>query len=317
MTTLTSRNGTDKSARFAPVAIFAYRRAFELGKLLDSLAACPEATETALTIFVDGPKGAREAKAVQAVLDVAYHERRFCSIEVVASSMNRGLSNSIISGVNRMLSQNDEVIVLEDDLVVSESFLRFMNDGLNAYRAVPEVVSIHGYVYPLGVELDGNFFLRGADCWGWATWKDSWRLFEPDSKKLLKRLVESGQESDFNFGGAFNYVGMLQDQIAGRVDSWAIRWYASAFLEGRLTLYPRKSLVMNTGLNRQGTHGGNPALWGLPNPGTVEAAVLEVKESSLARRAFEQFFRQLNLQQETLLNRVMRNIRLWVSKSVS
>jgi len=49
---------------------------------------------------------------------------------------------------------------------------------------------------------------------------------------------------------------MLRDQIAGRNDSWAVRWHASCFLAGRLTLYPGKSLVSNVGLDGSGEHCG-------------------------------------------------------------
>src|SRR5690606_21058947 len=52
----------------------------------------------------------------------------------------------------------------------------------------------------------------------------------------------------------YPYTKMLEDQIAGKNDSWAIRWYASAFLNNMLTLYPGKSLVHNIGNDASGTH---------------------------------------------------------------
>jgi hypothetical protein len=52
---------------------------------------------------------------------------------------------------------------------------------------------------------------------------------------------------------------MLRSRIAGRNNSWAVLWYASAFLAGKLTLYPGRSLVQNIGNDGSGTHGGNIA----------------------------------------------------------
>jgi hypothetical protein len=47
---------------------------------------------------------------------------------------------------------------------------------------------------------------------------------------------------------------MLKAYLAGRNDSWAIRWHASMFLAGKLTLHPARSLVDNIGLDGSGTH---------------------------------------------------------------
>ncbi len=49
---------------------------------------------------------------------------------------------------------------------------------------------------------------------------------------------------------------MLQNQCDGKIDSWAIRWYGSAFIHNKVTLYPRKSLIQNIGADGSGTHVG-------------------------------------------------------------
>jgi hypothetical protein len=79
-------------------------------------------------------------------------------------------------------------------------------------------------------------------------------LFESDSQKLLKQLDSSPDRAQFDFDGAFPYRQMLKDQAAGVIDSWAVRWYASAFLANKLTLYPGQSLVENIGQEGSGTH---------------------------------------------------------------
>ena len=47
---------------------------------------------------------------------------------------------------------------------------------------------------------------------------------------------------------------MLQDQIEGKNNSWAVRWYASCYLNNKLCLYPSESLVENIGFGESGTH---------------------------------------------------------------
>jgi len=46
----------------------------------------------------------------------------------------------------------------------------------------------------------------------------------------------------------------LREQATGKTTCWDIRWYASAFIKGKLTLYPGQSLVSNIGHDGSGTH---------------------------------------------------------------
>ena len=96
----------------------------------------------------------------------------------------------------------------------------------------------------------------GAHSWGWATWLRAWQLFEADGRKLLEELRDRKITHQFDLNGAFPFTQMLEDQIAGRNDSWAIRWRASVFLENGLTLFPGTSLVSNIGHDASGVHCG-------------------------------------------------------------
>lgn len=238
----------------APVALFAFRRPDHLLRCLTSLAACPEAASTDLVVFCDGPRGPHDAAAVEEVRAIAREAAGFGSVKVVEQPVNRGLAASVIDGVTAVLGDHECVIVVEDDLVVSVDFLRFLNEALDMYGDDEDVVSIHAFSYPTYGELPQTFFLRGADCWGWATWRRGWALFDPDGPGLLARLRASGLEREFDLDGAYPYTALLEDQVEGRVDSWAVRWRASAFLAGRVTLWPGVSLVENIGQDGSGTH---------------------------------------------------------------
>lgn len=241
----------------APVVLFAYRRPDHLRRALDSLATNPGAERTALSIYCDGAKSVIDREAVEQVKEIArgmQGSAMFASVRVIERDHNIGLAASVISGVTQTLEDHESVIVMEDDLVVSPDFLEYMNQALELYVNNEEVISIHGFMYSVPPVLPQTVFLRGADCWGWATWRRGWEIFEPDSQKLLKELDRSPDRAEFDFNGAFPYRQMLKDQATGTIDSWAIRWYASAFLANKLTLYPGQSLVENIGQEGSGTH---------------------------------------------------------------
>lgn len=238
------------------IVVFAYNRSSHLERCLASLDACVGAEEYSVRIYCDGPRSVREEEDCSLVRRVAGSRRNFRSTSVIARESNYGLSRSMIEGVGESLLEYDRVIVVEDDLVVSSQFLEYMKRGLQIYEDDDRVASIHGYVYPVPSLLPDSFFLRGADCWGWGTWRRAWERFVSDGSSLLEQLREAGLEERFDLDGAMGYTRMLQDQIEGRNDSWAIRWHASAFLAGMFTLYPGRSLVRNTGFDGTGTHSG-------------------------------------------------------------
>jgi hypothetical protein len=214
----------------------------------------------------------------------------FKKVTIIEREGNLGLANSIISGVTEIVNRFGRVIVLEDDLVCSPYFLKYMNEALDFYEKEDTVISIHGYVYPVAGKLPETFFLKGADCWGWATWKRGWDLFEPDGKKLLDGLSKRNLRKEFDFNGTFPYTKMLKDQIRGKNNSWAIRWHSSAFLNGKLTLYPGMSLIRNIGTDESGTHSGKTDMYDVAiSRDPVPVSEIPIEENRMAREEIKRF----------------------------
>jgi hypothetical protein len=275
----------------APVALFAWQRPRHTEHVLEALAANTRSEETDLFVFVDGPRHEREKRLVAEVISIAENAVGFRSVTVQVAPTNLGLSRSITGGVTNVLQHSDRVIVVEDDIVVSPTFLQFMNDHLELYANDPVVASIHGYVYPHARELPSTFFISGADCWGWATWRRAWAEYRADGVALLDDLQRRSLINTFDFGGSATYVDMLRDQIVGRNDSWAVRWYASALLAGMYTLYPNRSLVTNIGSDGSGSHGGVSSAFDVElSNEPVPAIRIPIEDSAIGRKAFIEFF---------------------------
>jgi hypothetical protein len=278
--------------RAAPVALFAYKRLHHLQRTVESLLRNAEAKVTEVHVYCDGPKTERDRDAVEGVRQYVATITGFAAVHTTFRDRNLGLAQSIINGVSEVLGQYGRIIVLEDDLVLSPFFLRYMNQALECYAEDEEVASIHGYCYPSDIPLPDTFFIRGADCWGWATWSRGWAHFEPDGRRLLEDLRSRHLSDAFDFDRSFPYTRMLEDQVGGCNDSWAIRWYASCFLKGMFTLYPGHSLVENIGTDASGTHCTETTRFSQDlATSAVQLARIPIAESAPARRAFVQFFR--------------------------
>ncbi len=237
----------------APITLFVYNRPYHTRRTIEALKKNMLASQSNLIIYSDGPKHDVVSKEIEEVRSIIKGITGFKSIRIVERKHNLGLAKSVISGITETINQYGKAIVLEDDLETTPYFLKYMNDGLNLYENDPEVASIHGYVYPIQ-GLDKSFFIKGADCWGWATWKRAWDLFEEDGQKLFDELKQNKLLFEFDFYGTFPYSRMLKEQIEGKNSSWAVRWYASMFLQQMLTLYTSKSFVRNIGNDDSGSH---------------------------------------------------------------
>ena len=235
----------------APLALFVYKRPDHTARTIAALKACDGFAETMVTVFSDGPRAPGDAAAVAAVRAVV--ARDLPAARCVAAPANCGLAASIIAGTTALLAEHERVIVVEDDLLVAPDFLTFMNAGLERYADEPRVMQISGFLPDLHRPFETGIFLPQTSSWTWATWARAWRLFNPVPVEL-ERLKDAAFRRRFNRNGTYNYVRALEAQIAGRTDSWAVRWYWSVFKCGGLIFYPPRSLVTNIGFDGSGTH---------------------------------------------------------------
>jgi glycosyltransferase involved in cell wall biosynthesis len=253
----------------APIVLFAYNRCDHLRRTISALSKNFGAISSDLIIFSDAAKADNNECEVEEVREYLATISGFRSVTIHKRDYNFGLAKSILEGVSEILEIHEHVIVLEDDIETSPYFLAYMNDALILFRDSELVASIHGYVYPVNRALPDAFFLRGADCWGWATWRRAWVHFNP-----------------------YAFSKMLKDQIEGRNDSWAVRWHASVFLKNMLTLYPGKSLVHNIGNDDSGTHCATSNVHDvLLSTERLNLSCIDIRQSEAGYLAFEEFFR--------------------------
>jgi hypothetical protein len=276
----------------APIALFVYNRPWHTRQTVEALLNNELASDSDLIVFSDAARDSAAGAAVCEVRRFVESVAGFRSLKIVARASNLGLAGSIIEGVTSVCNEYGRVVVVEDDLVTAPSFLGFMNQSLRMYEGDAAVGSIHGYWYPMDRQLPATFFLRGASCWGWATWSRAWRLFEPDGSKLLAELRRRNLTDLFDLDGAIAYTQMLKNQIAGKVDSWAIRWHAAMFLADRLQLSPRQSLVRNIGFDGTGTHAVESQAYSVePSAIPIRVARIPLQESPEARAALVHYYR--------------------------
>lgn len=280
-----------KIKNLSPVVIFAYNRLEHLKKTIESLKKCKLSKNTNLIIYLDNYNKESDNQSVINIKNFSHKIKGFKKITLIQRKKNLGMSKNIILGVSQTLKKFKKGIFLEDDMILDKYFLEYMNFYLEFYKNNKKVSSIHGYSYPTNKALPEYFFLKGADCWGWATWSRAWKLYSNNSEYLLKKINNKGLVKSFNFNNTYNYSSMLKKNLKKKNSSWAINWYASCFLKNKLTLYPGKSLVHNIGNDLSGTNcretdAFNVKLKNKP----LKFYQVMVLESEYAKKQFEDFF---------------------------
>jgi len=240
----------------APIALFVYNRPEHTRRTLEAISRNTGAENTRLFIFADGLRENASQQERDQLDEVRrlIRQRPWCgSAEIVESSENLGLRQSICSGIDTVLQSFERVIVLEDDLETSPGFLRYMNDALELYKEDEQVFQVSGFMVKNRPWAPATGFLRVSSSWGWGTWQRAWKHYRTDAENLLEEVKRKGQSS-FDLDGFSFHFDELERNVSGNLNTWAVRWYASIFLHDGLCLYPRKTLVRNLGFDGTGIH---------------------------------------------------------------
>lgn len=240
--------------KYAPIAIIACRRPAHLQNLLDSLKKNPEAIHSAVYIFVGGPKNKEDWKSVRDTIKVAEACTGFKSLAVEKKMDLLSGSELIHAGVAQIFEKYESIIVLEDDLIVREDFLLYMNLSLTRYNTDDRVSQISAWNYetiPYG-SPECTYFFPTTTPWGWGTWRRAWQ-YTPNLTEEFNWLTNRSRRiHNFNFKENYDCLGMIEAVITDNYDAWDAQWYLHCFRNSKLILYPNSSLIINRGFDGSG-----------------------------------------------------------------
>lgn len=237
----------------APIVLFVFNRLLHTKQTINALLKNDLAAESELYIFSDG---AKNDQTIVQVIDVRNYIKSiigFKSITICLRDSNWGLARNIIDGVTQIITKHGKVIVLEDDLVISSQFLRFMNTALDYYSNQLKVWHISGWSYSIDqTSLEDAFLWRVMNCsGGWATWQNRWKYFKKEPRELLKTFSHK-EIRKFNLDNRYCFWNQIVQNVNGTLNTWAIFWYATIFKNNGLCLNPTITFVNNIGFDGTG-----------------------------------------------------------------
>ena len=243
----------------APIVVFAYDRMEHLKQTIHSLELCSLSEESVLFVFSDGPQNENKIEKVEQVRNFLHdYEKRskFAHVTIVESTVNKGLAKNIIEGVTNIINEYGKVIVVEDDVTVAPYFLNYMNGALDYYYDKADVFSIGGLTLPMN-HLDNYHYdvikTQRVTSICWAIWKNRWDTINWDMPDYMKFRFHIERRRKFNRWGR-DRSNMLDDQMNGRINSWAIRFDYYMWKNNQYNIIPKKTLANHEGYDGSGTH---------------------------------------------------------------
>jgi len=289
----------------APILIFTYNRPQHTRRMLQALESADLAKYSDVFIYSDGAKNANSIESVNKVRAIIAEPWQFKNIKIIERERNLGLAQNVISGVTEVISKYGKVIVLEDDLQISKVGLRYFNDALDVYEKEEKVMEISGYMYPVkdAAKLPETFFFRVANSWGWATWERAWKKYNPNIDELITDF-DKEKIKRFSIDHTENFWKQVKEYKAGKINSWAIRWYLTLFNNNGLALYPRQSMIQNMGTDGSGTHSDADTMYHVElATQAVTYFPQEIEENKEAYEAIKYFYKN---RKGSLLARAIR-----------
>jgi len=244
---------------FAPVLVSVYNRKRHLENCISSLKSNCYAKDTILYIVSDNANKEEDKKIIDGIRNYIKTISGFKEVRCIFNETNLGSYKSIRNAEEKVLNKHGTIIFLEDDIIVSKYFLKYMNMGLEKYKNDRRIFSICAYSpNDLKIPLNYNkdiYIWASFGGWGSATWKNRWYELDWElsgytdfikDKKRVRRYKKIRPSS----------MHILKADREGKIMAGDSRIAFNMFLNNKYCIFPVKSLVKNMGHDGTGEHCG-------------------------------------------------------------
>lgn len=190
----------------------------------------------------------------------------FAEVEYHQASVNKGLANSIVDGINYVLSKHEAVIALEDDVVLADGYRTYVEACMSKYVNNKKVMSFCGggvtdqIVDTVDISSD-VYFSYNPSSFAWGTWKDRWKFYRRDNDYLNEFLADNNRVESVRklSGNDLVQMAIIVRDNPEKIDTWATFWGLIQAENNGVCVTPVRALAKGIGLDGSGTNCGNSA----------------------------------------------------------
>jgi glycosyltransferase involved in cell wall biosynthesis len=238
------------------IGVFCYKRANKLKRCIEALLKNPECPNMDIVFFSDGFKGEADEQGVIETRDYINSVTGFKNVIKHFRERNYSTGPNFITGLNFLSGNYEQFIVIEDDLIVSPNYIKFLMDGLVFYKKKPSVFCITAFNWPMDApnySYDTIIYKRFCS-YGWASWSDRFPNIIWDHAEIQNLIDNSrGFKRRLNAEG-YDLGRMIKKQLNGTISTWDVQLQVHV-AENRLkVVYPVLSKVSNIGFDEESTN---------------------------------------------------------------
>lgn len=211
-----------------------------------------------LYVAADGPRDNKsgEREKCEKVRQITENIDWNCEVKTLFREKNLGCKIGVSSGIDWFFENEEEGIILEDDILPSDSFFLYCDQLLERYRFDTRVGQICGFNSLDNYKVESDYyFSKYGPIWGWASWRRAWRIYDVEMQiwpkikreKKYKSFVRNKDEERFR-------VGVFDSVYQGEIDTWDYQWVFGKLVNSMLSIIPLVNLVDNIGFDETATH---------------------------------------------------------------
>lgn len=249
-----------------------------------------------LYVFQDGIGENTNEKGWEQNIDII-NKIDWCNVHYERNvQKQKCLDDQIVFGVNKVFEEKDEIIVIEDDCIISDDCIRFMKKCFDIYRNNNKIIDIGAYLEPINVP---EYYSKSVIAAGipsgqvWGTWKNRWEEFKKDFS-LIKRIGDSMKNNKIFDSCGYPVKKVLTDcWILGTWDLW---WSIFVLISKGISIRPKFNKVYNIGFENPGTHTSGESPWIVPISEKRDISnnfPADLKIELWAEKEFEKFYQEV------------------------
>lgn len=243
-----------------PVAFFIFNRPDTTQQVFEQIRL---AKPQKLLVIADGPRATHpyDSEKCLATRSIINKVDWDCEVLTNFAAENLGCKTRMSTGLDWVFSIVQQAIILEHDTLPHQSFFRYCQELLDRYVDDERVMTISGCNFQFGNRRNNHsyYFSRCVHCWGWASWRRAWRLYDV-SMSMWPELSQRQLRAVLDTDTALAYWHRIFTlTYLGYVDTWDYQWVFNCWSQNGLSILPNVNLVSNIGFNAEGTHTVNSA----------------------------------------------------------
>lgn len=236
----------------APVIMFGFNRPELQSMVMERFVDCVGARDRDIFVYLDGPRNAEDRAKSDEIFQMLSGYQVSClpRMKIFRREYNFGCRENICQGITEILKRYGRAIMIEDDILVSRTFLEFMDNALEFYKDDQRIWSINGFQkFLLRIPSDYPYDVYYAyimSAWGWATWNDRWCQVDFDMKDWPDFRSRPENIDLLNKAGLM-LVPMLDRQYEGKLKTWDVQCMFHMMKNGLYSIEPRYQVSKNIG----------------------------------------------------------------------